>query len=73
MCGAQVPCTLIGEWAAGLVVQAGVPADDLGVFIMPNAVDGAPAAVIVEGSPLVVSVDGAQDENVMKALAFLGV
>lgn len=61
---------LIGEWAAGLVVEAGVPADDLGVFIMPNAVDGAPASVIVEGAPLVVSVDGAADADTMAALEF---
>jgi hypothetical protein len=61
---------LIGEWAAGLVVEAGVPADDLGVFIMPNAVEGAPAAVIVEGSPLVVSVDGAADADTMEALRY---
>lgn len=61
---------LIGEWAAGLVVEAGFPKEDLGVFIVPNVTDGAQASVIVEGSPLVVSVDGAQDENVMKALRF---
>jgi ABC-type glycerol-3-phosphate transport system substrate-binding protein len=61
---------LIGEWAYGLVVDAGVPADDVGVFIMPNAVEGAPASVIVEGAPLVVSVDGAADEATMKALEF---
>lgn len=61
---------LIGEWAAGLVVEAGVPAEDLGVFIMPNAVEGASAAVIVEGSPLVLSVDGAEDADTMEALRF---
>ncbi len=60
---------LIGEWAYGLVVDAGVPADDIGVFILPNATD-APNAVIVEGAPLVVSVDGAEDEATMKALRF---
>jgi ABC-type glycerol-3-phosphate transport system substrate-binding protein len=61
---------LIGEWAYGLVVDAGVPADDVGVFIMPNAVADAPASVIVEGAPLVVSVDGAEDEATMAALEF---
>lgn len=61
---------LIGEWAYGLVVDAGVPGDDVGVFIMPNAIDGAPIAVIVEGSPLVVSVNGAADEATITALNY---
>ncbi len=61
---------LIGEWAVGLLEAAGVEAGDLGVFIMPNA-DGVEApAVIVEGSPLVVSNEGKEDADVMKALRF---
>lgn len=61
---------LIGEWAYGLVTEAGVPAEDVGVFIMPNIAQDAPASVIVEGSPLVVSVEGAQDDDTMEALRF---
>lgn len=61
---------LIGEWAYGLVTKAGVPADDVGVFIMPNAVEGTASAVIVEGSPLVVSTNGAADDATMEALRF---
>lgn len=61
---------LAGEWAYGLVVDAGVPAEDVGVFIMPNIAEGASPAVIVEGAPLVVSVNGAEDEATMEALRF---
>lgn len=61
---------LIGEWASGLVVEAGVPSEDVGVFIMPNIAEDAPAAVIVEGAPLVVSVEGAADADTMEALRF---
>lgn len=61
---------LIGEWATGLVTTAGFPADQLGVFIMPNMPDVTDAAVIVEGGPIVVSTAGAADEATMKALRF---
>jgi len=61
---------LIGEWAFGLLTAAGVSADDIGVFIMPN-IDGTdPSAVIVEGAPMVVSTAGIKDENTMKALEY---
>lgn len=59
---------LIGEWAVGLVTAAGFPAEDLGVFIMPNAAGVEKPAVIVEGGPIVVSTAGAADEATMKAL-----
>jgi ABC-type glycerol-3-phosphate transport system substrate-binding protein len=61
---------LIGEWAVGLVTAAGFPADQLGVFIMPNAPGVEGAAVIVEGGPIVVSTKGAEDEATMKAVRF---
>ncbi|MCY6381830.1 ABC transporter substrate-binding protein [Hoeflea prorocentri] len=61
---------LIGEWAYGLVTAAGVPKDDVGVFIMPNAVDGNASAVIVEGAPIVVSKAGIEDEDTMAALKY---
>ncbi len=53
---------LIGEWAVGLVTGAGFPAEELGVFIMPNAAGVEQPAVIVEGGPIVVSTEGAADE-----------
>lgn len=59
---------LIGEWAVGLVTTAGFPAEELGVFIMPNAAGVEKPAVIVEGGPIVVSTAGAQDEATMKAV-----
>ncbi len=59
---------LIGEWATGLVTTAGFPAEELGVFIMPNAAGVEKPAVIVEGGPIVISTAGAADEATMKAL-----
>lgn len=61
---------LIGEWAYGLITAAGVASEDIGVFIMPNAVDGGDNAVIVEGGPIVVSTAGAADADTMAALRF---
>ncbi len=61
---------LIGEWAYGLVTAAGVPEDDVGVFIMPNAVGGNASAVIVEGAPIVVSKAGLEDADTMAALKY---
>lgn len=61
---------LIGEWAVGLVTTAGFPAEELGVFIMPNAAGVEEPAVIVEGGPIVVSPEGAADEATMAALRF---
>ena len=61
---------LAGEWSVGLLEKAGVAPGDIGVFIMPNAPGVEQAAVIVEGSPLVVSNEGKEDPDVMKALRF---
>lgn len=61
---------LIGEWAFGLVTDAGVPGDDIGVFIMPNASAGDASAVIVEGAPIVVSMAGKEDADTMAALRY---
>lgn len=61
---------LAGEWSVGLLEKAGVAADDIGVFIMPNAAGVKASAVIVEGSPLVVSTKGKEDPDVMKAVRF---
>lgn len=59
---------LIGEWATGLVTAAGFPEEHLGVFIMPNAAGVEQPAVIVEGAPIVISTEGAEDEATMAAL-----
>lgn len=61
---------LTGEWAVGLVADAGFDTENLGVFIMPNGTGVENPAVIVEGSPIVVSVDAIEDEDVMTALRF---
>ena len=61
---------LIGEWAQGIVQAAGMPADKIGAFIMPNIDPKAPSAIIVEGGPLVVSKAGREKKPVMTALNF---
>jgi len=59
---------LIGEWATGLVTSAGFPEEHLGVFIMPNAAGVEEPSVIVEGGPIVISAEAAEDEATMAAL-----
>jgi ABC-type glycerol-3-phosphate transport system substrate-binding protein len=61
---------LIGEWAQGIVEKAGLPADKIGVFIMPNVDASLPSSVIVEGGPIVVSKAGKEKKSVMTALNF---
>lgn len=54
---------LMGEWATGLIADAGMtPGEDFGAFIMPNAVD-APTQVIVEGAPILISEDAWNDPD----------
>ena len=62
---------LIGEWAEGIVDNAGLKADSgFGAFIMPNVDPKAPSSVIVEAGPIVVSTAGKQKKDVMTALNF---
>ena len=61
---------LIGEWAQGIAQAAGMPADKIGAFIMPNIDPKAPSTIIVEGGPLVVSKVGKEKKPVMTALNF---
>jgi multiple sugar transport system substrate-binding protein len=61
---------LIGEWGQGLVEKAGMSADKIGAFIMPNVDPTLPSAVIIEGAPIVVSKAAKEKPDVMKALNF---
>ena len=61
---------LIGEWAQGLVTAAGMPADKIGAFIMPNVDPSLPSAAIIEGGPLVLSTSGKAKPAVMTALNY---
>ncbi|MBV7393471.1 ABC transporter substrate-binding protein [Mameliella sediminis] len=59
---------LMGEWAAGTLVDNGMTiGKDLGVFITPNADAGLPAQVIVEGAPILISNDAWDDAEARAA------
>jgi len=62
---------LMGDWAVGIIEDTGmVPGEDFSAFIMPNRNPDTPAATILEGSPIVMSMDGADNEDAMKGLEF---
>jgi multiple sugar transport system substrate-binding protein len=62
---------LIGEWAEGIVENAGLKADSgFGAFIMPNVDPNLPPSVIVEAGPIVVSTAGKEKKDVMTAVNF---
>lgn len=62
---------LVGDWAIGLVEEAGLKAgDDFGAFIMPNRDTDLPAAAILEGGPIVLSKKGIENPDVVKALEY---
>jgi multiple sugar transport system substrate-binding protein len=62
---------LIGEWAEGIVENAGLKADSgFGAFIMPNVDSKLSSSVIIEAGPIVVSTAGKQKKDVMAALNF---
>ena len=62
---------LIGDWAIGLVEEAGMTAgEDFGAFIMPNRDAELAPAAILEGSPIVLSKQGMENPDVVKALEF---
>jgi len=62
---------LIGDWAVGIVEGAGMTAgEDFSAFIMPNQDPSLPSAAILEGSPIVMSVSGAENPDAMAALEF---
>lgn len=47
---------LMGEWATGLIEEQGMKiGKDFGAFIMPNISADAPAQIVVEGSPILIS------------------
>lgn len=62
---------LIGDWAVGIVEGAGMTAgEDFSAFIMPNQDPSLPSSTILEGSPIVMSVSGAENPDAMAALEF---
>ena len=62
---------LMGEWAVGLIQNAGLKlGDDFGAFILPNVDASVPAGIVFEASPLIVSKAGKQKKDVMTAVNF---
>jgi len=58
---------LAGDWNIGLIEKAGLtPGKDFGTFIMPNVDPEDANVVIVEASPLVLTVEGAKKPEVME-------
>lgn len=58
---------LVGTWYAGTLVEAGMNAEDIGAFIMPNMSADMGPAVIFETGPLLIAENSAQKEDALKA------
>lgn len=62
---------LFGDWATGLVEAAGMtPGEDFSAFIIPNKDPSLPSAAILEGSPIVMSLEGRKNPDAVKGLEF---
>jgi ABC-type glycerol-3-phosphate transport system substrate-binding protein len=61
---------LVGTWYASTLQQAGIAADDLGAFIMPNEKDGMAPAVIFETGPLLLAAASKQKDDAMKVVDY---
>ena len=57
---------LVGTWYAGTLTEAGVPADDIGAFIMPNQKPDMGPAVIFETGPLLIAEKSSQKADALK-------
>ena len=57
---------LVGTWYAGTLTEAGMDAENVGAFIMPNASADVGPAVIVETGPLLISESSAQKADALK-------
>jgi ABC-type glycerol-3-phosphate transport system substrate-binding protein len=57
---------LVGTWYAATLVEAGMSADDIGAFIMPNASPDMGPAVIFETGPLLIAENSAQKADALK-------
>jgi len=57
---------LVGTWYVSTLTGAGMSADDIGAFIMPNEKADMKPALIVESGPLLVSANSAQKADALK-------
>jgi len=62
----KVAMILVGTWYASTLTDAGIPADDIGAFIMPNEKADMAPAVIFETGPLLIAAKSAQAADAMK-------
>lgn len=60
---------LMGDWVIGQLEARGMKAgEDFGGFIMPNMDASLPSSIIVEGAPIMLSKEGAENPDVVAAL-----
>ena len=57
---------LVGTWYVSTLTGAGMSADDIGAFIMPNEKADMKPALIVESGPILVSANSAQKADALK-------
>jgi multiple sugar transport system substrate-binding protein len=62
----KVAMILVGTWFASTLTGAGLPPEDLGAFIMPNASADLGPAVIFETGPLLLAENSAQKADALK-------
>lgn len=68
--GGNAAMYLMGEWALDTITEAGLPVDDIGVFIMPNRDPDMASHIIIEAAPLMLSKTGAENEEALAAYKF---
>jgi multiple sugar transport system substrate-binding protein len=61
---------LVGTWYASTLTEAGVAADNVGAFIMPNQNPGMGPAVIFETGPLLVAEASSQKADALKVVDY---
>ncbi|MDR3473171.1 MAG: extracellular solute-binding protein [Devosia sp.] len=62
----KLAMVLVGTWYVGTLTGAGMAADDIGAFIMPNEKADMKPALIVESGPLLLAANSAQKADALK-------
>lgn len=66
MAQGNIAMAVVGSWYADTIVQAGLPEDQIGTFIMPNETADLPKSVIFEAGPILVAENSRQKEAALK-------